>query len=90
MKNIENLSLSGLKKEMGHLANKSGFKKGLLKQLSKQQDLENNPIIKNQIREECEELKTQIAELKTNYEAVKARIKQLKTTEQESQDCQMQ
>ena len=74
---------------MGHLANKSGFKKGLLKQLSKQQDLENNPIIKNQIREECEELKTQIAELKTNYEAVKARIKQLKTTEQESQDCQM-
>ncbi len=90
MRNIENLSLSGLKKEMGHIANKSGFKKGLLKQLSKQYETETNPIIKTQIKEECEELRAQVEQLKADYELIKARIKELKTSEMESSGAQMQ
>lgn len=90
MKNINKLSLSSLQKEMGHIANKSGFKKGLLKQLSKQYETETNPIIKAQIKEECDELRAQIEQLKSNYELIKARIKELKTSEIESSGSQMQ
>ena len=90
MRNIENLTLSGLKKEMGHIANKSGFKKGLLKQLSKQYEVETNPVIKTQIKEECEELRVQIKQLKTDYELIKTRIKELKSSEMESNGSQMQ
>ena len=75
---------------MGHIANKSGFKKGLLKQLSKQYEVETNPVIKTQIKEECEELRVQIEQLKTDYELIKARIKELKSSEMESNGSQMQ
>lgn len=85
MRNLEKLSLSALKKEMGHIANKSGFKKGLIKQLSKQYETEKNPIIRTQIKEECEELQAQIIELKAYYEAIKTRIKELKEQEEKSE-----
>ncbi len=90
MKNINKLSLSGLQKEMGHIANKSGFKKGLLKQLSKQYETETNPIIKAQIKEECDELRVQIEQLKADYELIKAKIKELKTSAMDSESSQMQ